>query len=149
MTTKKRSIITSLVLVALVVATMSVGYVSAHGTESPSPASLNYDYYDFWLSCPAGGTTDLATPRTKEATPKDAYYNLTTVTNNTGLSFYVNVRSENGSTIVGYAEERNSTGAFFVDYLPGYGNVGTSYRPSGQTDKDATKPVYFEGTWRP
>lgn len=74
---------------------------------------------------------------------------MTTVTNNTGLSFYVNVRSANGSTIVGTAQKRSSTGAFFVSYLSGYGNVGTSYRPSGQTDTDAVKPVYIEGTWRP
>ena len=148
MKNKKRSIVTFLLLAAIV-ATMCVGYVSAHGTEEISPTSVSYDYYDFWLSCPAGGTTDFATPREKVATQKNAYYNLTTVTNNTGLSFYVNVRSANGSTIVGTAQERSSTGAFFVSYLSGYGNVGTSYRPSGQTDTDAVKPVYIEGTWRP
>lgn len=147
MTGRKRIIII-LLLIALL-ATMSVCYASAHDTQEASPASLNYSYYDFWLDCPVGGTTDFATARTKEAPTSNAYYDLTSVTNNTGLSFYVNVRSENGSTIVGYAQERTSTGAFFVNYRSGYGNVGTDYRPSGQTDTDAVKPVYIEGSWRP
>lgn len=145
---KKRSIVTFLLLVAMV-ATMCVGYASAHGTEEAAPTSLNYDYYEFWLSCPAGGTTDLATAREKEADTDNAFYNLKPVTNNTGLSFYVNVRSQNGATIVGYAEERTGEGAFFVDYRPGYGILHDFYRPSAQTDNDATKPVYIEGTWRP
>ena len=69
--------------------------------------------------------------------------------NTTGLSFYVNVRSQNGATIVGYAEERTGEGAFFVNYRPGYGILNEYYRPSAQTDNDATKPVYIEGKWRP
>ena len=60
-----------------------------------------------------------------------------------------NVRSQNGATIVGYAEERTGEGAFFVNYRPGYGILNEYYRPSAQTDNDATKPVYIEGKWRP
>lgn len=145
---KKRSIVTFLLLVAMV-ATMCVGYVSAHGTETVSPLADEYEHHRFWLSCPAGGTTDLATEREKRAAVKNAFYDLQTVTNTTGLSFYVNVRSGNGSTIVGYAAERTAEGAFFVNYRSGYGSVGTKYCPSAQTDNDATKPVYIEGEWRP
>ena len=61
----------------------------------------------------------------------------------------INVRSQNGATIVGYAEERTGEGAFFVNYRPGYGILNEYYRPSAQTDNDATKPVYIEGKWRP
>ena len=146
---KKRSIVTLLLLAAMV-ATMCVGYVSAHGIEEADLASVDSDrYHDFWLSCPAGGTTDFATAREKKINISNAYYDLKTVTNTTGLSFYVNVRSENGSTIVGYAEERTGEGAFFVNYRPGYGILNEYYRPSAQTDNDATKPVYIEGKWRP
>lgn len=99
--------------------------------------------------CPAGGTTDLATEQKKEIDTSYAYYDLKPVTNTTGLSFYVNVRSQNGATIVGYAEERTGEGAFFVNYRPGYGILNEYYRPSAQTDNDATKPVYIEGKWRP
>ena len=129
---------------------MSVGYASAHSEESTLQALRDSSpLYSFWLSCPAGGTTDLATPRLKENPPAEALYNLSTVTNTTGLPFYINVRSEDGSTLVGDAVRCTSAGAFLVDYLSGHGNVGTYYRPSGQTDNDATKPVYIEGTWRP
>lgn len=145
---KKRSIVTFLLLVAMV-ATMCVGYVSAHGTETAEPMSEDYKHYDFWLSCPTGGVTDLATKQPKKAAVNNAFYDLQTVTNTTGLSFYVNVRSGNGSTIVGYAVERTAESAFFVNYRSGYGNVGSEYCPSAQTDNDATKPVYIEGEWRP
>ena len=93
--------------------------------------------------------TDLATKQPKKAAVNNAFYDLQTVTNTTGLSFYVNVRSGNGSTIVGYAVERTAESAFFVNYRSGYGNVGSEYCPSAQTDNDATKPVYIEGEWRP
>ena len=116
---KKRSIVTFLLLVAMV-ATMCVGYVSAHGMEEVAATSDDL-YHKFWLMCPAGGTTDLATERKKEIDTSYAYYDLKPVTNTTGLSFYVNVRSQNGATIVGYAEERTGEGAFFVNYRPGYG----------------------------
>ena len=144
---KKRSIVTFLLLVAMV-ATMCVGYVSAHGMEEVAATSDDL-YHNFWLMCPAGGTTDLATEQKKEIDTSYAYYDLKPVTNNTGLSFYVNVRSQNGATIVGYAEERTGEGAFFVNYRPGYGILNEYYRPSAQTDNDATKPVYIEGKWRP
>ena len=143
---KKRSIVTFLLLVAMV-ATMCVGYVSAHGMEEVAATSDDL-YHNFWLMCPAGGTNDLATEQKKEIDTSYAYYDLKPVTNTTGLSFYVNVRSQNGATIVGYAEERTGEGAFFVNYRPGYGILNEYYRPSAQTD-NATKPVYIEGKWRP
>ena len=40
---KKRSIVTFLLLVAMV-ATMCVGYVSAHGTETAEPMSEDYKH---------------------------------------------------------------------------------------------------------
>lgn len=84
---KKRSIVTFLLLVAMV-ATMCVGYVSAHGMEEVAATSDDL-YHNFWLMCPAGGTTDLATEQKKEIDTSYAYYDLKPVTNTTGLSFYV------------------------------------------------------------
>lgn len=96
---KKRSIVTFLLLVAMV-ATMCVGYVSAHGMEEVAATSDDL-YHKFWLMCPAGGTTDLATERKKEIDTSYAYYDLKPVTNTTGLSFYVNVRSQTERQLLG------------------------------------------------
>ena len=126
-----------LVLVIAIIATMLIGCVSA---------ATNYS---FWLSLPAYGVTDLATPREKESSLSYAYFNLTTVTNNTGYNLYINVRSSDGSTIVGTAATVYGTGSYYVYYLPGYGNVGTYYRPSGQTSSYSSKAAYIEGRWRP
>ena len=103
----------------------------------------------FGLCVLLGEPLILLQSKKKEIDTSYAYYDLKPVTNTTGLSFYVNVRSQNGATIVGYAEERTGEGAFFVNYRPGYGILNEYYRPSAQTDNDATKPVYIEGKWRP
>lgn len=149
LTTGKRRV-AAVVLMIAIMATMLVGYASA--TEAEAYAA-NSTAYGFWLSLPAYGVTDLATPRTKESSNSYAYYYLTTVTNTTGYDCYLNVRSGDGNSIAGYAKmlSNGETGYLKVYYRTssGFGNVGSSYRPSGQTDNSSSKVAYIEGSWIP
>lgn len=145
---KQKHRITAVGLTIAIMATMIVGYVSA--TE-PLPSERAAGYYDFWLSCPGAGGSDTASVRVKERVLDSAFYNLTTVTNTTGYNAYINVRGSDKVTKVGNAESVSKTGVYYVDYLSGYGNVGDSYCPSGQSSSSSTtaKAVYIEGSWAP
>lgn len=138
----------------LIVATMVTGLCVAYAaTPEVDGQTSAITYYNFYLSMPSGGTTDLATPRLKENPASSATYSLTTVTNQTGYPCYINVRNSAGTVIVGnaYTIYNGQTGpmSFPVSYLPGYGNVGTYYRPSGQTSSSSVYGAYVQGQWRP
>ena len=109
--------------------------------------------YSFYLSMDSYGVVDLATPREKTGSDSYAYYLLSTITNTYNLPIYVNVRNQAGSSIVGTAHKiYYGTGtpySFNVYYKSGYGNVGTYYRPSGQTDPDSPVGAYVQGLWHP
>lgn len=138
-------------VIALMLGVFGVNYsLVTHAEEASTRASV--EYYDFYLTLPKAGVTDLATARTKVSSASNAFYTLSTITNTTGKSLYINVRNSSGSAIVGKAVEVGTpvkADSFWVDYLSGYGNVGTKYRPSGQTSSSSTKPAYVEGSWRP
>ena len=117
---------------------------------------VDNDGFSFYLNLPEGGVTDLATAREKTIATTYASFRLTTITNNSKNSnhpLYVNVRNSTGGTIAGIAHEiANGTSApssFYVGYKTGYGNMGTKYRPSGQTDNDSTANGYVAGRWLP
>ena len=109
--------------------------------------------YNFYLSMESHGVTDLATPREKETIDNCAVYTLTTITNTSGYPVYINVRNQAGTIKVGTAHTINSgTNAptyFVVYYKSGYGNVGVSYRPSGQTSSYSEYGAYVQGNWIP
>lgn len=142
--------ISCLLLVAVIVTGLCVAYAAA--LEATGTASST-TYYNFYLSMPSGGTTDLATARLKEHPSAAATYSLTTVTNQTGYPCYINVRNSAGTVVVGSARTiySNQTGpmSFPVSYLSGYGYVGTYYRPSGQTSSSSVYGAYVQGAWRP
>ncbi len=138
----------------LVVVVMAAGLCVAYAaTPEVSGTASTTTYYNFYLSMPSHGVTDLATPRLKEHPAPAATYSLTTVTNQSGQPCYINVRNSAGTAIVGNAYKIYSgqTGpmSFPVSYLSGYGNVGTYYRPSGQTSSSSPYGAYVQGSWRP
>lgn len=147
MFTKQKRCIVSLALVVATMVTMFVGYANA--TEA-SVASVNSQPYWFYLTLPAYGVTDLATPRAKEDSVKAAFYDLYTADNyGSGYSLWINVRNSGGTAIVGTAEPVPYADTYWVSYLSGYGNVGTSYRPSGQTNSQSALGGYIDGYWNP
>lgn len=146
---KKRKIITCMIM-ALLLTNLAVCYPKATQMRIPDPQESNF--YPFYLDMPAHGVLDLATAREKECALNNAKYNLSEIHNPTGLTIYVNVRNSNGGIIVGNAHSisaTNGTDYFNVNYKTGYGNVGTYYRPSGQTSSSSTKSAYVSGNWRP
>ena len=146
MFTKGKRRATALLLTVMMVATTLVGYASASG----GVVEEDYPLWWFYLDLPAYGITDLATPRTKDVTKSYAAYDLRTVNNNSsGYNLWVNVRSKNGATIVGTAQTVSTAKKYYVSYLSGYGNVGTQYRPSGQTNSHSAKTGYIAGYWTP
>lgn len=142
---KKR--IVMLVLALAMAMTVFTGYAFAATADTAAASSVTY--YDITLSLPKGGTTVKGTAREKTISLNYAYYDLSTVVNNSGLSCYVNVRSSDGNVIVGDAAAVSGTGAYFVYYRSGYGSVGTKYVPSAQTDNDSAKTATLGGKWRP
>lgn len=145
MLTKGKFRIVTMLLVVAIMATMFMGFACA--TDDARTASR----WSFWISCPGAGGTDTATLRAKELDVNYAYYNLTTVTNNTGYNAYINVRASDKATKAGTADVVYGTGSYYVYYLSGYGNVGSYYCPSGQSSSSSSSAyaVYIEGTWRP
>lgn len=147
MNTKKKHIGITVALAVAIMATVLVGYASATGVEY----AANSTAYSFWIAPQPYAVTDMATPRTKASSNSYAYYYLTTVTNTTGYNCYLNVRTGDGYSIAGYPKSlgNGATGYYQVYYRSGYGNVGSSYRPSGQTNSNAAKSAYIEGSWIP
>ena len=152
----KRTILRAICLIVVValMAGFCVAYAAtSEASEKDSAEVYRYSYYNFYLSLQSGGVTDLATPREKVASTSDAYYHLDSITNNTGYPLYINVRDSSGSYIRGIAERINvgetAPTYKFVDYLSGHGNIGTYYRPSGQTSSSSVYGGYIQGYWRP
>lgn len=142
----------------IVVVALMAGFCVAYAATSEAPEKdsaevYRYSYYNFYLSLQSGGVTDLATPRQKVAPYSDAYFYLTTITNNTGYPLYINVRDETGTHIRGTAQTLNvgqtTPTSRFVYYLSGHGIVGVKYRPSGQTSSSSVYGAYIQGEWRP
>ncbi len=151
MTRKTRSRIASVVLVAAILATMAVGYVSA----AEAKAQAFEPPYDFWMRAPGGGKDDTATLRTKESGDDAAFFYLDVASNTTDKEAYLNVRY-NGSKVAGTPAifyrygDIGPTEALII-YSPGYGKVNDQYCPSCMTSSSSSSAgaVYFEGRWTP
>ncbi|MBQ3704656.1 MAG: hypothetical protein II885_18235 [Oscillospiraceae bacterium] len=127
--------------------------MSKQGDSSRGEGYDNPVYHHFYLTLKHGGITDTATDREKVIANAYASYALTTVTNTTGYSLYVNVRNQAGTAPVGYAHSISYGVSvpppFNVYYYAGFGTVTYYYRPSGQTSINATVGGYIEGDWLP
>lgn len=152
----KRTIKTTLcaMLIVALLATGLVTYAIAAGNDTAEPVSTTSTiYYPFYLDLPAYGVVDLATPRKKEHPATAATFALTKQDVSSPYNAYINVRNSAGTAIVGTAKTLYSGEAvprsFAVAYLSGYGNVGTYYRPSGQTSSNSTRTASIDGSWRP
>lgn len=151
MRTKSKSRIAALVLAVSIMATMFVGYVSATEVRPRSPRA-NFSSFSFDL--PAYGTTQMGAAQEKETANLEASFEINTVSNKTGYSCFLNVRSKDGRTVVGYQQEvpeKNWNKYYSVAYCftCGYGEIGESYRPSGQTYSRSPESAYIAGEWEP
>lgn len=145
MTMCKKRIITGALLCVMIL-TLFVGLASA----AAEPVASTYaTYYNYSLLLPARGVTKVGEPIEKESSLDYAYFYVTSLSNSSGLSCYLNVRSSDGKYIVGTAAPVAGTGVCSVNYLAGYGSVGTKYCPSGQTDSDSSASATIGGKWRP
>ena len=145
-------VMTFLCMISLL-AGLFIAYAEMNAEKESEEKGVTPIDYGFYLSMDSNGVTDLATPREKESTDSYAYYLLSTITNTYNLPIYVNVRNQAGSSIVGTAHKiYYGTGtpySFNVYYKSGYGNVGTYYRPSGQTSSNSPVGAYVQGLWHP
>ncbi len=149
MLTKRKSRIVTTILAVAILATMFAGFASATEAKTPAPRSA---FYSFRLSLPAYGETDMATAREKVTANDCATFKLGTVVNNTGYECFLNVRNKNGDAIAGYPEGlgRNASGSIrTVAYRvsSGFGKIGESYRPSGQTYSLSPTTASISGEW--
>lgn len=144
---KKR--IAILTLTAAMIITGFSGQALAAEKSIDAVAASSIPWYAFSATLPENGKTVTGTARKKVASNKYASYSLSLVYNNSGLPCYVNVRSSDGSKIVGYAKTVTGTGMFYPSYKSGYGTVGIYYKPSAQTDNDSSKSVSLQSTWTP
>lgn len=145
---KKRIAILSL-SAAMLITGLSGQAMAAEENTVAATASSSIPWYSFTATLPKQGKTVTGTARKKVATNKYVSYSLSLVYNNSGLPCYVNARSSNGSTIVGYAKTVTGTGMFYPNYKSGYGTVGVYYKPSAQTDYDSTSAVSLQSSWTP
>jgi hypothetical protein len=149
---KKR--LTSMLLAVALVLVAVVGYASAAGGGITTYGDTDQEGQHYWFSLdpPKGGTFVTTTAREKVVSGS-AYFNVTTVTNSTGYSLYVNVRSSDTKTVVGSSAKTLATtvtsAQFNISYKSGYGVIWDDYRPSSQTDSRSTKAAYIAGYWRP
>lgn len=152
MLTKGKSRIFALILMVVIMATMLVGYASAVDTDTDSTISLYYStppYYWFWVEPDAKGCTDYATDRQKTVSGSYAFFDLSTVTNNSGYVAYIGACNYSVTGPVTSMKSVSGTGTYNASYTTGNGNVGTSYRPYGQTNSSAKSLAHMEGYWRP
>lgn len=106
--------------------------------------------HSFTFSLPKGGVTQVGASARKETyTNLSARYSVSSISNSSGLSCYLNVRSADGTNIVGNATSVTGTGIHYVSYLGSHGIFGTYYCPSAQTDNDSTVSASMGGTWYP
>lgn len=145
---KKRIAILSLAA-AMLITGFSGQALAAEKSAVAVTASSTIPWYEFSATLPKQGTTVTGTARQKVKTSKYASYSLSLVYNNSGLPCYVNVRSSDGSKIVGYAKTVTGTGMFYPNYKSGYGTVRVYYKPSAQTDYDSNTSVSLQSTWTP
>lgn len=147
---KLKQRLTSMLMALTMLAVSAVGYVSAAGEEivpqgDSGEVTVTYSYE---LDPPKGGTPVYGVGREKVATGS-ANNSVNKITNNTSYPLYLNVRNSSGTSIVGNEKSITSTGSYRITYKSGYGTVGEVYRPSVQTDQDASSGAYISGYWHP
>lgn len=137
----------SVAMACMMLVTLLVGVVFA---SDASIMSTQLTTHSFSFSLPKGGVTQVGEAARKETyTNSSARYSVNSISNSSGLSCYLNVRSADGASIVGNATPVAGTGIHYVSYLSGYGVFGNYYCPSAQTDNDSTVSASMGGTWYP
>lgn len=140
-------------LVLMLVAVSIVGYASAAGEGISTIGDSGQEVVTYYLKLTPQkkGVTTTGTARDKVASGS-AYFTLSSISNGTGYALYINVRSSGGSVIVGNGATISygtSSGQYYVQYKSGYGTVGSTYRPSAQTDSRSAYSATITGRWRP
>ena len=132
---------------------MFIAYAEMEAEKETGDKGGTPAIHDFSLSMDSHGIVELAPAQEKQTIDNCAVFTLTTITNTSGYPIYINVRNQAGTTVVGTRHEiASGTSAptyFGVYYKSGYGNVGVSYRPSGQTSSSSLIGAEVAGNWIP
>lgn len=152
---KIRLFLTAVCILAMVGGLFTAYAIDAHdsGTKGVPDDPEYFNLTD--LSALYGGNHDYGYAWQKVRPNNSArFYISETLVNTTDCVFYVNVRNQDASAIVGNAHTVPVTATvthdFNVVYLPGKGAIGSYYRSSMQTSSASTHGVVnIRGTWAP
>lgn len=152
---KIRLFLTAVCILAMVGGLFTAYAIDAHdsGTKGVPDDPEYFNLTD--LSALYGGDNDYGYAWQKVRPNNSArFYISETLVNTTGCVFYVNVRNQGASAVVGYAHTVPVTATvthdFNVVYFTSSGIIGDYYRSSMQTSSSSTHGVVnIRGTWAP